>query len=135
MHRPDRGLEPAEAVVVVEGAGRQHRLLADHAVTTDFLLLAIGVGNHPMTAEQLRGFAADIRNPNEIREPVFAVSRRAAFGKVLGSDLHPNAVSRRVTHSRIIRAWGYGPAVNQDARAPNRPSQRCRPGSTPSSDW
>jgi len=54
----------------LDDIGRQHRLLADNALAADFFFFALGVGNHPVTADQLYGLVTLIRDAHAVRKKV-----------------------------------------------------------------
>src|SRR5205814_8764093 len=65
---------------VIEGLARpQQRLLANHARTLHPLGIAVGVGDDPLAADQLRRLRADVRDPHAIGEEVIVLARLASL--------------------------------------------------------
>src|SRR3954447_17606829 len=67
-------------------ARRQHRLLADHAFATDFLLAARGVGNDPVPRPQLHRLFAGIGDDDGIGPEILTVFDRRAFRQEVRFD-------------------------------------------------
>src|SRR5262249_13121687 len=79
VHRADRGAQRAETGVLEGLAGREQRLLADHARPLHPLRVAVRVGDDPLTADQLRRLRADVRDANAVGEEVIVLARLAAL--------------------------------------------------------
>ena len=71
----------AAAIVLTDDAGSTH--LGD---------LTVGVGDHPVAVDQLRGLFAFVRYSNRVDEEPVAVVGRAPRGRVLGLDLDTDAL-------------------------------------------
>ena len=68
-------LQNAEALILVDRAGHDRRLLADDALSNDFRVhsVAEGVVNQPPAGEKLRGESADVLDADEIGEHIVAL--------------------------------------------------------------
>src|SRR4029079_17989346 len=74
-HGADRGGDGGAAGVLEAFVGTEQWLLADHAGAAHLLNLVIGVGNDPMTAQQLRRHRAGVGDGNGIGKHVAAAFR------------------------------------------------------------
>ncbi len=72
LHRAERGAEGAEGRVFEMLAWIEYRVLADHAGTTNFLDMSVGVGDDPVTALESHSFVSAVGDADPIgKEPQF----------------------------------------------------------------
>src|SRR5712671_5344667 len=86
-------LQDAEALVLVDGARRDRRLLADYALTNNLGVdsLPHRVVNQPTPRQQLGGHFSDVLDPHEIGEHVMALGRLRMIAQVDGSYRNANS--------------------------------------------
>src|ERR1700704_2625868 len=74
-HGPDCRLQMRATAVFEALAGLEQRLLSDHAEALDLDDLVVGVGDDPMTADQLRGNRAGIGDRDRVRKDILVLRR------------------------------------------------------------
>ena len=81
---------------------REPRLLADHAWTTDMLLFAGGIEDHPVARDQLGGRVTNVRDGDLIGEDIFAGGGLRTLGEGLGLGTDADALSDGVGHGSLL---------------------------------
>src|SRR6266550_5212980 len=94
-------LQDAEALILVDGAGPDGRLLTDDALSDHFGVdsVAEGVVNQPPPREQLRRERADVLDAHEIGEDVVALRRLRVIAKINGSHRDANSIGFAIEKS------------------------------------
>ena len=92
FHVAARRLQNDEALVLVDLAGRNDRLLADHAFALHLAVLTDGIVNPPPSAEQLRRQLPDVFDADVVREHVVPRVWARLLWQVRGSHGDSNAV-------------------------------------------
>src|SRR5205085_2035962 len=86
---PPRGLERAEALILVRLARLQPRGLADHAGAADLLLSALAVDDQPPPADELAGGVRIVLDDDRVPEEELAVVRVRLVGQEVGRRATP----------------------------------------------
>jgi hypothetical protein len=106
VHDALRGLETAPRRVLKRFARAEHRLLANHAFALDLFDVAGGVGDDPVTAEELHAFVPFVGDADRVNEAPLLLERLRVIGRVLRLDLDPHVVGHRfrggLVHRRLI---------------------------------
>ena len=108
VHGADRGGDDAATGVFEAFAGLQQGLLADHAEAADFLYLAVGVGDDPVAADQLRGDVAGIGDGDGIGENETILSDVGLFRVVFAVHLDFDPVLLAFGHVPIFHEFDGG---------------------------
>src|SRR6266478_5587024 len=85
-HEAGGGRKRDAAGVFEALAGREHRLLADHAFAADFLLAAGGVGNDPVPRPQLHRLLAGVGDDDGGGPEILTLFDRRAFRQEVRFD-------------------------------------------------
>ena len=92
FHESFTGFEDAEALVLVNLAGRDDRLLANHTFAFHLAVLTDGIVDPPSSAEQLGWKLPDVLDPDVVRQDVVPRVWARVFGQIRRSHGHANAV-------------------------------------------
>src|SRR5207244_12256568 len=76
--------------------------------------LALGVGDDPLARNQLRGFGADVRDPDVIFKEVLGLLRRAPLRHIHALNRDPDAARRSIAGADAAGGW-RGHAARREA--------------------
>src|SRR5687767_10223167 len=91
FHESLTRLENAEALIFVNAAGSENRLLADDALSFDLDVLTRGIMDQPSPRHQLHHPRADILDSHEVREHVVLLRRVRLVPQVHRADSYADA--------------------------------------------
>ena len=97
-HGADRGFQHGARGVDELFARLEQGLLADHALATNFLDLLVGIGNHPVARQQLRGLAPVVLDGYGIGEHVVVLLGIGLILDIAGFDVDLDVVEIRFAH-------------------------------------
>jgi len=93
FHAADRGFQHTETVIPVFSAGWNHGLFANHAFTLHLLHLTVGVGNEPVTADELGRNRPFVANADVINKDKLVLLRIGMFFCIFRSDSYGNRIA------------------------------------------
>lgn len=93
FHVPIGRLENAEALILMNPAGRYHRLLSNDTIALNLGVLADGVMDSPAALEELSPHGPDVFNADKVGEDEPVGLGIGLIGKKQGVDGDPDPVS------------------------------------------
>src|SRR5688572_14050375 len=102
LHRAHRRGYRRAAGVLEALTRLQQRLRADHAEPAHFLDDALGIGDDPVPADELRGDAPGVADGDGVGEDVAAGRLVGLVGEVLGRGAHRDVVVFLLRHALIV---------------------------------
>jgi len=93
LHAADRGFQHTETVISVFSTRWNHGLFANHAFTLHLLHLAIGIGNKPVTADELGRNRPFVANADVINKNKLVLLRIGMFFGIFRSNRYGNRIA------------------------------------------
>ena len=99
-------------------------LLTDDAGSVDFLGMSGAVDDGPMTIPELNGCVSDVRNADRVEEEPATRRWVAVLGRIMRSDLNPDARSFRIGGGFEMIAVGHVGNTSSSSRISSWTSRR-----------
>jgi len=93
FHAADRSFQHAETVIPVFAAGRNYGLFADHAFALHLLHLTVGIGNEPVSTDELGRNCAIVTDADVINEHILTLFRVGMFFGIVRLNRYRNRIA------------------------------------------